>query len=398
MKTLKRIYRSTREYITLPSSARKEAHRDYFGGLPGKDPGIDECIAQAVGWLCLAQDNSSSADGGVARHYSLVSGWSSSYPETTGYIIPTLLHAARLENGESLRQRARRMLDWLVSIQFTDGGFQGGTIGQEPRVPVIFNTGQILLGLASGKAEFGDDYLEPMRRAAQWLVDAQDPDGCWRKHATPFARPGEKAYETHVAWGLFEAARHEPDRGFAEAAMSNIAWALKHQRDNGWIDSCCLENPDRPLTHTLGYFLRGVLEAYRYANENKLLEHAILTADGLLGAYRADNGYLAGRLDSEWRPAVKWSCLTGSAQIAYCWLLLYQYTGDDKYFKAASAANRYVRRTMRIDGQDGIRGGVKGSFPVYGAYGKYSYLNWAAKFTVDSILLEKELSEVKGNT
>ena len=31
-----------------------------------------------------AQDYSSSEDGGVARHYGLLNGWSASYPETTG--------------------------------------------------------------------------------------------------------------------------------------------------------------------------------------------------------------------------------------------------------------------------------------------------------------------------
>ena len=31
-------------------------------------------------WLCRAQDCSRNADGGVARDYSLINGWASSYP------------------------------------------------------------------------------------------------------------------------------------------------------------------------------------------------------------------------------------------------------------------------------------------------------------------------------
>ena len=50
-----------------------------------------------------------------ARHYCLVTGWGTSYPETTGYIIPTLIREARLSGDHSLLERARRMLDWLVS-------------------------------------------------------------------------------------------------------------------------------------------------------------------------------------------------------------------------------------------------------------------------------------------
>jgi hypothetical protein len=33
-------------------------------------------------------------------------------------------------------------------------------------------------------------------------------------------------------------------------------------------------------------------------------------------------------------------------------------------------------------------GGVKGSFPVSGGYGRFQYLNWACKFSIDANLLE----------
>jgi len=50
-----------------------------------------------------------------------------------------------------------------------------------------------------------------------------------------------------------------------------------------------------------------------------------------------------------------------------------------------------VRRTVKVEGPSGIVGGVKGSFPVNGWYGAYEYLNWAAKFSIDSNLLEMDL-------
>lgn len=41
-------------------------------GLPHiTAPGRQETIDAALAWLCAAQDNSASADGGVARDYSL---------------------------------------------------------------------------------------------------------------------------------------------------------------------------------------------------------------------------------------------------------------------------------------------------------------------------------------
>jgi hypothetical protein len=367
--------------LTLPRPAHSERRED-LQGLPAIDPGVEQAIDAGIAWLSLAQDRSISSDGGVARHYSLIYGWGPSYPETTGYIIPTMLAYARLRGNDLVRNRARRMLDWLVSIQTPCGGFQGGTVSADRVVPVTFNTGQILIGLARGVDEFGL-YRASMRRAADWLVETQDPDGCWRKHPTPFASPGEKTYETHVAWGLLEAARVEPDSPYADAALTNVCWALGRQHDNGWLADCCLTNPSQPLTHTLGYALRGIIEAYRFSRDTLYLRAAQKTADGLLEAMGQD-GFLPGRLHPDWRPAVSWACLTGTVQIAHCWLMLYQYTQQHSYRAAAFAANRYVRRTMKTQGVPETLGGIKGSFPVSGDYGQYQYLNWAAKFFVDS--------------
>ena len=348
------------------------------------DPGPDAAIDAALDWLCRAQDGSRTHDGGVARHYSLLDGWGPSYPETTGYIVPTLIAQAGLRGRPDLLERARRMLDWLVAIQFPDGGFQGGTVDQLPRVPVTFNTGQILLGLAAGVAAFGDAYREPMRRAADWLVATQDPDGKWSSQPTPFAAPGLKTYETHVAWGLFEAARLAPDQPWGEAGLRQIDWAIGHLQDNGWPALCCLSTPEAPLTHTLGYTLRGLIEAWRLAGRDAHLEAALRLARGLRSALE-DDGRLPGRLDQTWRPTVPWVCLTGSVQVAHCWLLLAEATGDPAWATAGRAANAHVRRALALDHADpGIRGGVAGSFPIDGAYGRFEYLNWAAKFAIDS--------------
>src|SRR5919198_4213262 len=78
----------------IPPCAKHE-HTADRAGLSANDPGITHSVEEAIGWLCRAQDNSASNDGGVARHFSLVDGWAPSYPETTGYIIPTVLAYSR---------------------------------------------------------------------------------------------------------------------------------------------------------------------------------------------------------------------------------------------------------------------------------------------------------------
>ena len=358
------------------------------------DPGAETAIGKSLRWLCRAQDGSLTRDGGVSRHYGLREGWAASYPETTGYIIPTFLAESTRYAMLDLSERARRMLDWFTLIQFPEGGFQGGLVTHEPRIPVTFNTGQILLGLASGAAWFGEEkYLDAMHRAARWLAATQDADGCWRKFPTPFAAPGEKTYETHVSWGLFEAERVARDCGYREVGLKQVRWALRRQTKNGWFHDCCLNDCNRPLTHTIGYALRGILEAYRSSNERSFLDAAVLTGEAVMQRLGED-GSLAGRFDREWRPAVKWNCLTGSLQIAHCWLLLFEFTDEQRFLQAAKRANAFVRRTALMEGDPGVAGGIKGSHPISGGYGQYQYLNWATKFFVDSNRKELDGSDV----
>jgi hypothetical protein len=388
-KALKKRFDHAWELRGLPLQAREQLRQDRQG-LPATDPASEKVIEAAVAWLGRAQDRSASADGGVARDYSLIYGWSSSYPETTGYIIPTLLEYARRTGNNDAHLRAHRMLEWLKSIQMPSGAFQGGKIDSKPVVPVAFNTGQILLGLTSGEVAFGG-YLASMRSAADWLVQNQDPDGCWRKHSSPFAGSGDKTYDTHIAWGLFEAARIDPTRGYGDAGLANVRWALTHQRSNGWVDKCCLDYSPEPLTHTLGYALRGIVEAYRFSRDHQLLAAARKTADGLLTAMDKD-GFLPGRLAPDWSPTVTWSCLTGTVQIAICLMKLFEDTGDKRYWVAARRANSFVRRTVNFDSGSETAGAVRGSFPVNGAYGRFQYPNWPAKFLIDSLILEKDIA------
>jgi hypothetical protein len=284
------------------------------------------------------------------------------------------------------------MLDWLVSIQMPGGGFQGGMVNASPKVPVTFNTGQILMGLAAGTRAYGETYAPAMRQAADWLATTIDPDGCWRKHATPFAKRGEKAYETHVTWGLLEALRVERNAAWEQAARMNIDWAIGKQQPNGWVADCCLTLPDTPLTHTLGYYLRGLLEAFEYFQDERYLVATRRTADGLLGALRPD-GWLPGRLARDWSAAVDWVCLTGSVQIAHTWLRLYQLTGEERYLRAGRLANGFVRRTVLMEGPEQAVGAVQGSYPISGLYGQWEYLNWACKFMLDSVWLEKQVEQ-----
>src|SRR5699024_2401298 len=101
------------------------------------------------------------------------------------------------------------------------------------------------------------------------------------------------------------------------------------------------------------------------------------------------NGALPGRMDSQWQPAVRWSCLTGNAQMAIIWLRLADIVGDDAFRQNATRANRFNMATQELDGPPETAGAIKGSFPVDGGYMTWRYPNWAAKFFMDALMLEQ---------
>lgn len=378
-------------FITLKQAKRaasngiaclKEASKDIFG-LVGTDPGPQEVIKATVSWLLEAQENSKSRDGGVASHYCLKEGWASSYPETTGYIVPTLLEFGTRESNDRVVRSAQAMADWLIQIQHENGSFQGGNIDALPKSPVVFNTGQILFGLVAAYHAWGNKYRSASVKAADWLIENQDEDGAWRRHRSPFTTGGAKAYETHVAWALLEAERLLPNRGYLNAALRNIDWAISTQFKNGWFPNCSLGDNRYPITHTLAYTARGVMEGWAHTKSQKYLQSVRLILDAIAEKITR-NGKLPGSFDEQWLAVSNTVCLTGSSQFAHCYLLLYKATAERKYLEYGLLLNKFVRTTIAMQGCAGQRGGVKGSFPTYGDYGPFRYLNWAAKFTIDS--------------
>ncbi|HEY7727226.1 MAG TPA: pectate lyase [Candidatus Eisenbacteria bacterium] len=368
------------------------ALRDALGArYPARDP--REHLRGAMEWLCRAQDTTGS--GGVSRCYSLVlrrsegrRGWMSAYPETTGYIIPTFYDYARLAGDSTFRERALAMARWESDLQMEAGAVMGGVQGFPP-TPAVFNTGQVLFGWARAYRETGDErFLESARRAADFLVAAQDPDGAWRRHGSRYALAGVHLYDARTAWGLLEAAAVTLDPRHRDAAARNLEYVRSRQAPNGWFPDCCLDDPRRPLLHTIAYAMEGLLEGGVLLGEERFLAAARRAAEALRGRQRRD-GSLAGRFDAAWEPRASWSCLTGNAQTAVVWLRLDQIAAETKYRDAARRLVRYLETTQDLEARDpGVRGGVAGSYPRSGEYGPFEFLNWAAKFFVDALLLE----------
>ncbi len=335
-------------------------------------------------WLCAAQDVL--PDGGVPAFYDVRNGeWGPAYPETTGYIIPTFFDYALLCKDDQFRRRAIRMADWLTTLQLENGAFPIGPLWPEwDRTPVVFDTGQILHGLVRAYLETGKkEYLRSAQRAGDWLAGILDQDGSWRKHTTLGL---VHIYNVRTAWGLLELFEVSNDETYRSAAVRNLDWALSQQMEDGWFQNASFRAGEDPLTHTIAYTIEGLLKSGIILDEPRYLEAAQKAADALLATQEEDR-LLRGRFGPVWCSGVNWVCLTGTAQMAENWLLLYELCGDEIYRVAAYKAIQYVKqRQSRKSNIPGIKGGIAGSFPIYKDYEPYRHLNWAAKFFADSLI------------
>lgn len=357
-----------------------------------------EHLNATLKWLCLSQDVENGK--GCSGVYSFEKGWKPPYPETTGYIIPTFICYGDITGDPEYLERAIRLGDWEIEIQLKTGAVRGGIGINE--YPIVFNTGQVILGWVSLFDRTGiAKYREAAIKAGKWLIENQDEDGGWSKNTYNNI---PHAYNSRVAWAMLELTRISGANQFKVAAENNVRWTLSQARGNGWIDYMGFTSEEKAFTHTIAYTLSGLLECHPYV-ENKLkaeilqlvekISEIILMSYGLdLQDFSKINKFLPGAYDINWNPDETFSCLTGNAQMAIFWLKLYNLNKDMRLFNAAVKNIEQLKSTQNLTTKsDAIRGGIAGSYPVWGKYVNFGYPNWAAKFFADSLILKKVVLE-----
>ncbi len=351
----------------------------------------------AVRWLLRAQ--SATSDDGVALGYFPCSAdgdsWRPSYPETTGYIITSLLaYAERYPNPE-LVAAAQRMAEWEVAVQMPSGAVQGGPVcDPQNQTAAAFNTGMVLDGWCSAYSQSGNPkILEAARRAADFLVNDLDDRGYFKTNGA-FVTAGEvKTYTCLCAWAVYRFGVLVDEASYKAAAVRAIEAALRQQQSNGWFAHNCLNRSEAPLTHTIGYTLQGVLEVGILAGRPDFVEAVRLTANALTPLV-SDKGFLHGRFTSDWEPAVFSACLTGSAQIAIVLYRLADQTGESQYSRTADRLLNYLKALQVTESADpGVVGALAGSFPLFGGYMRAGYPNWATKYLLDALLLQLQTQQ-----
>jgi hypothetical protein len=350
----------------------------------------------AVAWLLRAQQGTE--DRGVSMGYYPLDpeaaprgGWMPSYPETTGYIIQTLLAYAERNARKDLVERAMEMARWEIGIQMHDGAVMGGHLRPpEERRAAAFNTGMVLQGWTAAYRATGDPaVLAAARRAADWLVADQSDEGHYRTHGTLVPHARIKTYNSLCSWALFRFGEDTGEGRYQDAAVRNIAATVGQQRESGWFANNCLTHPETPLLHTIGYTLQGVLEVGILSGEKRFVEAARRGTLPLLPLI-SSKGFIRGRFREDWSAAARWSCLTGNAQLAVVCHRLHEVTGDRAFLDAATRLTNFLKALQRVGtGDPGIDGAIAGSFPILGGYMTAGFPNWATKYYIDALLAQE---------
>jgi len=356
-----------------------------------------ERASAAVKWLCNAQDARS--DGGVSYGYFPLSecrGWDVSYPETTGYIITSLIRYAQRTRSQELIERARRMAYWEAQIQMPSGAVQGGKVTtSENRTPATFNTGMVLDGFVT-LLEHCDDpiLLQAALRAADFLCNDLTEEGLFVTNGRFVGKDGVKIYNVLCAWPLYRLGRLTDTPRYQKSAIHAVEGVLRYQKENGWFAKNCFSDSgaEHPLTHTIAYTCQGILEV-GVATEREDFVQAAERAWKATTAQMYPNGFLAGRFDRSWRATETWSCLTGSAQMSLLGYRLAAILNNREYVSDADRLLNFLKGVQRLNtGNPGIDGGLAGSYPIMGGYMPAGYPNWASKYLLDALMAQDEQS------
>lgn len=273
------------------------------------------------------------------------SGQAESYPEVTGYFIPSLLATGH-------RRLAHQYARWLATIQKTDGSFGPGWTDES----FAFDTSQVVRGWVEVLPQM-PELEQPLRRACEWLISSADsstgrlqvprPGGSWS-----LGRRGEVSEAIHLfalrplqrAGELLEERRY---RAFAGRALD---YYLQH------FDLDDFEAPNA-LTHFYGYVQEALVELG--------CEEVARRGMASVARFQDENGAVPAYSD------VNWTCSTGLAQLALVWYRL----GE------VACADRAMECLTRLQNPSG---GFYGSYGSGAAYFPTAEISWAAKFVIDA--------------
>ena len=342
-------------------------------GLPHK-AALIESLESNASWLnksILAQKGMGSS----AYRWSWGK-WGHSYPETTGYLIPTLLRLHKFFPNQNFETQAEAQTAFLISIQNEDGSFPVKLGSSEVNV---FDTSQILLGLSVCYSHTNNQKIAAsITSAYTWLINQIDSNGTIpRNNLYDKYNP---AYYLRVIWPILFAGQiieeQVPDKVYK---LYRILAEFVH---DDRILNASFKKDDTSFSHTIMYSMRGLLECEKFIKRDAS-EKVVTFLDNCVREINKKKSY-PGSFGLQGDPDYSFICSTGHLQLILCLLKSYE---DIKTNDIDAAVNFLFSPIFRSQRTWGInKGAVPSSIPIYGKYQKYKYTNWTQKFYCDAIM------------
>jgi hypothetical protein len=303
-----------------------------------------------------------------------LTGWHLGYPETTGYIIETLLDHEQMFPDLPLKEYALDCGEWLMTQQLDDGRFPALLAGNKQAS--TFNSGMIVFGLLRVNKLVSSDRinyaLDKLRKRIHELYSSE------QESMYP-------AYFSRAYWAFYLLAAHFQDIDLEKIIFRQTQKIIQSCRLDGTIPGWGFEHADYAFTHTIAYTLRGLLELAVLMGSEEML-NPVMDSCRQLALIHSQKGKLAGAYGPCWKGDYTYRCVTGNAQLSLVAYRLYEVTGDKQWFDAGKSWLDEVVDDQVIKHVDkSLIGAVPGSHPFWGPYMRLKYPNWAVKFYVDAL-------------
>ena len=329
------------------------------------------------------------------------------YPETTGYTLNTFLAALRKADALGLpADRLRELIEgcctFLYGQQLPNGAFTGGhrNLRNYGR-PSIFNTGQIVLGLADLLEHVRTDQAywkwsgievdrlrSAVSAAGNFLADQVTADGAY--DPTHSYQNKVRTYYARATYGMMRAGQVTSDDRLLQQAKRHFDHVLSQQRADGWIVGWGFEE-DLAVLHTIAYTLRGMVEAGHGLNDERYF-HAVRRSLDLLASFDRSRSAYPELIPSHFRSDMTFLnelCIMGMSQLSIVIMKLPEpfrgsaHTGWAQ--RMVAATKRFQLRGFREPLMNGV---LPASFPLRGTYQPGDLIEWGTKFFMDTMLIE----------
>lgn len=309
------------------------------------------------------------------------SGWHLGYPETTGYIIETLLDYAPDFPQLPLREYAMNSADWLLTQQLDNGSFPALLAGSQK--PSIFNSGMIVFGLLNAeKIVQHKDRKSALDKLRSWLHTIPDEQIILT----------EPTYISRALWAFLLLADDHFDELLKEKINRISKSILNWRNQHGAFDHWGFNRKHTAFTHTIAYTLRGFLEMGALLNDVTYIQ-VVTDAMEVLRLDRQKRKKIAGSYNDSWQGNYSFRCVTGHAQLSIISFRLFQLTNDMKWLDFGRCLFEDIITDQKLNPMDpDLQGAVPGSKPIWGAYMRGKYPNWSVKFYLDALRLYAQLS------